>query len=453
MILCILVKGKVQKYRILPINKLTILRYWLYLTEVSKKYLLHFIIFLFSLSFFSCAVKPRVSPIAKTITVFYTGDLNLNNIARIATIVKQERAKNPNLFIINGKIFSDEPITVLNRGEAEISILNSAGIDGIVITPDFLRFGTERAKELIDKVRFFFLAANLYQPNLTRHFGQGYLIKAMTKTRVSLIGILFDSTDFYLKLPGVQRRDPVYSTKLFVPMQRMRESDLVGLIVNHADSITFSDLDFVIGTRTAKSIAAPPCNKDESLRRLDLFLSSKNQIIDYNTSVVTITDSIIEDSLVKATLKMYQDRTDSMLDTEIIENQKKLPNGDLPKIVEQAVLYDTKADGFMVQKTLVKWPFEKDLKTYRSFFEALDFTQNLPILSLSGKEIEYLIHEMTWIIWAAKLSEKNLLPTETYRIVSMPDLLQFDPWRYKISAMTDSTLISMVINYLKKGRQ
>jgi 2',3'-cyclic-nucleotide 2'-phosphodiesterase (5'-nucleotidase family) len=424
------------------------------LTEVSRKYLLNFIIFLVSLTLFACAVKPKVSPIAKTITVFYTGDLNLNNIARIATYVKQERAKNPNLFIIDGKIFSDEPITVLNRGEAEISILQSAGIDGIVLTPDFLRFGTERAKELIDKVRFFFLAANLYQPERPRFFAQGYLIKAMAKTRVSLIGILFDSTDFYLKLPGIKRRDPVYIVKLFVPMQRMRQSDLVGLIVTSADSITFSDLDFVIGARTSKSITAPPCHKDESLRRLDLFLSSKNQIIDYNSSVVRITDSIIEDSLVKATFKMYQDRTDSMLETEITEGSKKLPYSDFPKIVQQAILYDTKADGFMFQTKLVKWPFYKDLKTRRSFFEALGYTGNLPVINLTGKEIEYLIHEMTAIIWSARLSEKNLSLTETYRIVTMPDLLQYDPkWANKGMALSDSTLISMVINYFKKGRQ
>lgn len=421
---------------------------------MSKKYLFQFIIFLISLSLFTCAVKPKVSPIAKTITVFYTGDLNLNNIARIATIVKQERAKNPNLFMINGKIFSDEPITVLNRGEAEISILESAGIDGIVLIPDFLRFGTERAKELIDKVRFFFLAANLYQPDRPRFFGQGYLIKAMAKTRVSLIGIMFDSTDFYLKLTGIKRRDPFYIVKLFVPMQRLRSSDLVGLIVTRADSLNLSDLDFVIGAKASKSITAPPCNKDESLRRLDLFLSSNNQIIDYNTSVVLITDSIIEDSLVKATRKKYQEKTDSILDEEMVDADKMLAKKDWASIAEQAILSSTKADGIVCQKPIFKGPIAKGLVKSRTIYQALDYTQNLPIISLSGKEINDLIAEKLTVSWSAKLSEQKLVPTETYRIVIMPDLLQFDPkWANKGMALSDSTLISMVINYFKKGRQ
>jgi len=432
---------------------LTILRYWLYLTEVSKKYLSLFIVFLLSLSLFSCAVKPKVSPIAKTITIFYTGDLNLNNIARIATIVKQERAKNPNLFIINGKIFSDEPITILNRGEAEISILNSAGIDGIVLTPDFLRFGTKRAKELIDKVEFFFLAANLYQPNQSRHFGQGYLIKAMAKTRVSLIGILLDSTDFYLKLAGIERRDPVYTTKLFVPMQRMRESDLVGLVVNQADSITFNDLDFVIGARAAKSISAPPCNKAEILRRLDLFLSSNNQIIDYNTSVVTITDSIIEDSLVKATIKSYQEKTDSMLNSKITEIEKDLDVKSLTDIVNKVILKETNADGIIYPPSPVAKPIAKGTVTWQDLFEALNLKGNLSIIGLNGKDLSELKAKKVEVYWLEKLNEQGVFADIDFPgIVATPDLIRSSPeWQNKEIILSDSTLVSMVANYLKKG--
>jgi len=423
---------------------------------MSKRFALYSVSFCFLLLvslFISCAVKPKVSPIAKTITIFYTGDLNLNNIARIATIVKQEKTKNPNLFIIDGKIFSEEPITVLNRGEAEISILNSAGIDGIILTPDFFRFGTQRAKELIDKVEFFFLAANLYQSNQPKFFAQGYLIKNLAKTRVSLIGLLLDSTNFYLKLPGVERRDPVYTTKLYVPMQRMRESDLVGLAVTRADSITFSDLDFVIGADTARSIAAPPCNKDEILRRLDLFLGSNNQIIDYNNSVMTINDSITEDSLVKATLEKYWERTDSMLDTKITETKKDFDVKSLTDIVYQVILNETNADGIIDQPLLVAKPISKGSVTFRSLFEALNIKENLPIVALSGKALSELAAKKLEVFWLGKLNQPRVFPDIDFAgIVTTPDLISSNPECQNTEIMlTDSTLVSMVANYLKKG--
>jgi 2',3'-cyclic-nucleotide 2'-phosphodiesterase (5'-nucleotidase family) len=236
-------------------------------------------------------------------------------------------------------------------------------------------------------------------------------------------------------------------------MQRMRESDLVGLIVTRADSITSSDLDFVIGARTAKSIAAPPCNKAEILRRLDLFLSSINQIIDYNTSVVTITDSIIEDSLVKATLKMYQERTDSMLDSKITETKKDLDVKSLTDIVHQVILNETKADGIIDQPSLVAKPISKGSVTYRSLFEALNIKENLPIVALSGKALSELAAKKLEVFWLGQFDQPRAFPDIDFAgIVTTPDLISSNPECQNTEVMlTDSTLVSMVANYLKKG--
>jgi len=104
--------------------------------------------------------------------------------------------RNPGLFIINGKIFSEDPISTLYRGEAEITILNSAGIDAIVLTPDFLRFGFKRAQELINQGDFFFLGANLYQTDKLRALAHEYFIKDLAKTKISILGILSENADF-----------------------------------------------------------------------------------------------------------------------------------------------------------------------------------------------------------------------------------------------------------------
>ena len=415
--------------------------------------MLYFLIFAALCFIISCAVKPKKEPITKTITIFYTSDLNLNNIGRITTLIKRERMRNPGLFIINGKIFSEDPISTLYRGEAEITILNSAGIDAIVLTPDFLRFGFKRAQELINQGDFFFLGANLYQTDKLRALAHEYFIKDLAKTKVSILGMLSENTDFYKKLTGIEQKDPIHTAKRIVPLLRMR-SDLVGLTLTKPDSIALPDIDFVIGTINTKSIWAPACKENEALRWLYLYLSDNNIIVDYNKSVVPVGDSIEEDSLVKATRQTYLLKTDSMLDVKLSEVKKEIDIKSLTSILNQAILNETKADGIIAQNQIVKKSIAKGSLTCRDLLEALSFSGNLPIIELSGKEIEALKTKKLNVVWSSRMKNPKLLDTKIYRIVITPDLIETNPeWQDKEITLSDTNIITLMVNYFKKGRK
>ncbi|MDH5684799.1 MAG: 5'-nucleotidase C-terminal domain-containing protein, partial [candidate division WOR-3 bacterium] len=365
--------------------------------------------------------------------------------------VKQEKTKNPCLFIIHGKIFSEEPITTLYRGEAEIAILNAAEIDAIVLTPDFLRFGSQRAQALINQGDFFFLGANIYNRAKKRPLAQEYLIKNLDDTKISLLGLLVDSNDLYLRLQEIEYKDPIYTAKKLIPLLKMR-SDLVGLSSAKSDTLALTDLNFVIGPLNPNSISAQACGSDENLRRLDLFLSDDNVIIDYQNSVVPLVDTISEDNLIKAAIQNFTTRHDSMLDTKITEIKKDLDLKNLTNLVNQAILTETKVDGVILQKQLVLKTIAKGSVTYRKLFEPLKFTQNLVIVTVSGKEIEELKAMKFEIVWSANLKKQRPVLSRNYRIATTPDLIaDKTEWHNKETTLTDSTLIAMVTNYLKKG--
>ncbi len=413
-----------------------------------KRFVLRIFIFFITFLLLSCAVKPRIAPIKKTITIFYTGDLKLKNIARIAKFVRQEKSKNPCLFIVNGKIFSDEPITTLYRGEVEIAILNSAGIDAIVLTPDFLRFGIQRARELINKGDFFFLGANLSQTNQSKPFAHEYLIKDLANTKVSLLGLLYDSINPYLNLSGIERKDPIHTVKRLVPLLRMR-SDLVGLITTATETLALKDIDFTIGANNLKGISVSACQEDEILCRFDIFLGDNNRIVDFKNSVINIADSI-SDELVLTTIKKYQSMTDSMLNSKIVELKKELNIKDLTDKITQAILTETKADAVIMPNPLIRQAIPKGTITYQTLFDNLNFTQNLFIITLNGKEIKDLETSKLNLVLSTKL--KKIQPANNYKVVMTSEFLAFNyEWQDKEIFLTDASLIAMLSDYLKKG--
>ncbi len=397
----------------------------------------------------ACAVKPKVIPIKKTITVFYTKDLALDKIAKITTLIKQAKIKNSCLLVINGNIFREEPITTLWRGEAEISILNSASVDAIVLCPDFFRFGMKRAQELIQQGNFFFLGANLKTSNPMQNFAHEYLIKDLAKTKIGLIGISFDTTEFYLT--DIKWENPIWTIKRLIPMLRLR-SDLVGLVTVRSDSVAISDLDFVIGAINPKGISAPNPVKDEILCRLDLFLSPNNQIVEYRSSSVSVSDTISEDSLVQATIQHYAARTDSILNCSIIALKNDLTIEDFSHIISQAVFAQTNADVLILPKQFVTKPIPKGPLTYRTLFAGGRLNQPLLITELNGKAIGEMKQLKSEVIISPRLKKSKLLPNLNYRVAFPRDLWTSISLTGKTFAPTDSSLVSMIANYLKKKR-
>jgi len=141
--------------------------------------------------------------------------------------------------------------------------------------------------------------------------------------------------------------------------------------------------------------------------------------------------------------------TDSIPDLRIINLRKDLTIENLLNTISSAVLVETKADGFIFSNQLVKNPIPKGRFSYRNLFSVLTKSENLPIISLKGKEIQALKDKELEVRLSPKWKNSKLVLEKDYQIVTATDLSEID-LSDRVINLTDSSLVSIVFNYLTK---
>jgi 2',3'-cyclic-nucleotide 2'-phosphodiesterase (5'-nucleotidase family) len=152
---------------------------------------------------------------------------------RVATIVSQIEAANPNTLVLDaGDAFHGQTIATLNEGESIVKIFNEIGYD--VMTPgnhDF-NYGKERLLELDEMAEFPILAANVYYDDYSE-FLPGYTVKEIDGVKVGIFGISTPET-VYKSHPanteGLEFFDPVIASKLMVAKLEDDVDVIVGLV-------------------------------------------------------------------------------------------------------------------------------------------------------------------------------------------------------------------------------
>jgi 2',3'-cyclic-nucleotide 2'-phosphodiesterase (5'-nucleotidase family) len=152
---------------------------------------------------------------------------------RVATIVSQIEAANPNTLVLDaGDAFHGQTIATLNEGESIVKIFNEIGYD--VMTPgnhDF-NYGKERLLELDEMAEFPILAANVYYDDYSE-FLPGFTVKEIDGVKVGIFGIATPET-VYKSHPanteGLEFFDPVIASKLMVAKLEDDVDVIVGLV-------------------------------------------------------------------------------------------------------------------------------------------------------------------------------------------------------------------------------
>jgi 2',3'-cyclic-nucleotide 2'-phosphodiesterase (5'-nucleotidase family) len=152
---------------------------------------------------------------------------------RVATIVSQIEAANPNTLVLDaGDAFHGQTIATLNEGESIVKIFNEIGYD--VMTPgnhDF-NYGKERLLELDEMAEFPIVAANVYYDDYSE-FLPGFTVKEIDGVKVGIFGIATPET-VYKSHPanteGLEFFDPVIASKLMVAKLEDDVDVIVGLV-------------------------------------------------------------------------------------------------------------------------------------------------------------------------------------------------------------------------------
>lgn len=127
-------------------------------------------------------------------------DYENSGFARMATVVKQTRAQNPNTLVIDngdliqGTILTDDLYnTDLSKPNPMIDVMNYIGYDSMTLGNHEFNFGTDLIKKFEKEAKFPILSANTYVKATGEHFVKPYTVKEVDGVKVGILGLTVPS--------------------------------------------------------------------------------------------------------------------------------------------------------------------------------------------------------------------------------------------------------------------
>ncbi|WP_028551349.1 5'-nucleotidase C-terminal domain-containing protein [Paenibacillus sp. UNC451MF] len=163
----------------------------------------------------------------KTITILHTNDIHSRveeskegiGYAKLATMIKQQRAANPNTLVLDaGDTFHGQTIANLERGESIVKIMNSIGFDAMEPGNHDFNYGSDRLVELSGKAQFPIISANVKKADGSRLL-KPYIIKDVAGVKVGIFGLTTPETAYKThpnNVKGITFADPVTEAKAMV---------------------------------------------------------------------------------------------------------------------------------------------------------------------------------------------------------------------------------------------
>ncbi|MGF1492361.1 MAG: bifunctional metallophosphatase/5'-nucleotidase [Microcoleaceae cyanobacterium] len=220
-----------------------------------RQSLLIFILLGLILSVVFFRIIPAQSAQTKTITILETSDLHGNlmpwdyfanqpaewGLARIVTLVQQERAKNPNLLLIDdGDTIQGTPLAnYYNEVDTQsphpiAEAFNVLGFDAVTLGNHDFDFGVEVLSRWTQQLQAPVLCANVVKPSGEPAY-LPYLIKSVNGVKVGILGLTTTGVTNWLPASNFGQfsfTDPVATAQKYVPQMRAEGADVI-VIAQH----------------------------------------------------------------------------------------------------------------------------------------------------------------------------------------------------------------------------
>jgi len=261
--------------------------------DVIKKLLL--IVILIGLPSIRCTHNLKHNQSSSNRFAFiYINNWKIDNSAKIATLIKNERNIQSTAILLSNNIFSDTLIKDTSQRNAVIEILNASDINATLLTPDFLIFGIDQAKQLISECNFSCLAANVKDKLTSQTLGQEYLILNLGKARVAVIGISSDSQQFYSRDTNIDFENPAFTVQKILPQIKNR-SDFQFVLTHSFDTLNLP-LDFIFSAPMHDKFQMLPLT-ETGIYKLEFGYDKSNNILELKRTTAAV-DTLPDDSVI-----------------------------------------------------------------------------------------------------------------------------------------------------------
>lgn len=355
---------------------------------------------LLALAFAACPKRAAVVSRAETsLTIFVTGDLDLATMAQQAETVREARWAGPCLWLVCGDVLKDQLWTELTDAEAPVRLLEAAGVDAVLMGPEWLRLGAARCRELADAARFYLLSTNVRDSSGST-IGHEFLTRQLGNVSVGVAGFLMESSAVELRQSAVTFVVPALSVPRTGQLLRTRAA--VTCALQRADG-TVPGFDLSVGSARARR-----------LQRYDVVMAG-GQVSEVRHSDVSLT-GVSPDERAAAVLDSLQRVVDSLAAVLIVESKVRVSPAALSRALVREALAAKTADQFCYD-TLVRDTIRPGVVTQGTLCRVLGFPGRLALVDLDGRDLAELGRDRSVTVEArTALKSQRLAAHRSYTV-------------------------------------
>ncbi len=359
----------------------------------------------------------------QVVSIFLSGQVDLDALPGAAAIVRARRATNPCIWLVCGPVFRDRLATAFGDGAFQVDLLHAAGVDAVFLGPEWLELGVARCDSLVDRGRFYFLSANLAD-STDEPLGHPFMVKRLGMESVGIVGLWLDSTDVLLQCRGLRPVEQDFAARKTLPLAR-RRAEVVGVLAFPEGRVPDWDVDFVLGGTGAEGmIAATLPSVGDRMTRLDLSIQG-GRVVDF--VMVEKEPGAAVDVGVQAVLDSLGACSDSAASVAVADARVAVTPAALTDVLVDAYL-KRHADGFVYDAPLAQGTLGPGVITAGELVAVLTNPGRLVLVTVQGRDIKLLTDDKAVTLrWRHGLRRRRLAMNKSYQVAMTLDFLRRHP--------------------------
>jgi hypothetical protein len=353
-------------------------------------------------------------------TVVVTGS-RMDRLPASAAVVKAQRATGPLIWCLTDPLFADRRLSVLTDGEAQVELLNRAGVDAVALSPEWLSFGLPRLSQLLQKARFYVLSCNLLD-TANQSLAHPFMSRRAGAAVVALTGVSLDSTDITRYLTGVKYSAPDYASRKSSALMRQR-ADYAGTVVTPCGSVPGWGMDFTVNAATTAGFSMKPSSDSLAIARYQVDFRGRQA--DRAAAVASGIAGAEPDTSVSLCLDSIMARVDSVAARPLPKPARPWTRERLKRRLADAVLAEGELDGLVLDSLFL--PGFSEPRDVGAVLGLLRDARRPALLRLTASQVRVMDAAVTELAFRPGLTSSRLAGKKTYRLACTQAWLREHP--------------------------
>lgn len=355
--------------------------------------------------------------------IFVTTGLDAENLALQAAVVQEARKSVPAVWFVLGDLFGDTLWAEMSESEAQVRLLNAAGVDAVLMGPEWFWQGTERVRSLADMGRFYLLAANIVD-TARRAIGHEFMVRQLGPIAFGATGICLDTSAAEFKQADLMFLPVNYVASRVGAILR-RRAELTAILVGPHAVWQHLDYDLIVAPENSGGAALTPCQEPELIARYDVAFDAgtvasvtKREVVlsGYEPAGVV---TRMRDSLARA--------IDSQAAVVVAESRVAVTPSVLSRVLARAFIAEQRAD-YVVFDTLTTETILPGRITQGALCRDLYRAGRPVLLELEGRQVQDLLRTRGVIVESRPgIRSQPLALRRKYMVLTTTEFLRRRP--------------------------